>query len=307
MSKLSKDEIERWITLDNGVHVPIKKGETEEDVKNRLDEWNKQNSKKKSYRDILKEKDIYEATAQFIADNHVGVSESVLEEVDDESLVQVYDTLREIKERHKDLNVSKMKLYNEKTVDDCDPNAFAGMADDGTLYLNSIYFSQKPNDITELYQESVNDKFHPKCPDGIAGIITHEVGHMEFFHWMQTTNEKLKGTDKDYNAVYSYLGGYKNEMTGNEPLYVEFYKKVKPIQDKIQNNEAIKKAWGKKPNLSLQGLADPGKGASGVSISRYASYSIFEMMAESFADVFWNGKNAALMSRMLCNEFYKEK
>ena len=33
MGKLSKDEIERWITLDNGVHVPIKKGETEEDVK----------------------------------------------------------------------------------------------------------------------------------------------------------------------------------------------------------------------------------------------------------------------------------
>lgn len=43
MRKLSANEIEKWITLDNGVHVPIKKGETVQDAIKRLSTFTPQN------------------------------------------------------------------------------------------------------------------------------------------------------------------------------------------------------------------------------------------------------------------------
>ena len=95
MSKLSKDEIERWITLENGVHVPIKKSETEADVKKRLDGWNNQGNKKINYHKYKDNKE--EMTKQFKMNNSILVNKDVVETLDYEVLADVYETIEDIK------------------------------------------------------------------------------------------------------------------------------------------------------------------------------------------------------------------
>jgi hypothetical protein len=300
-------KIVRWITV-NGNHVPLFEGQTEEDAVKNLKDYLDKNSKKKTYKDMLAESNgpdaIYEVTGQFAADTQIGVSEGVLEEIDDESLVQVYDTIRELKERSR-VCVDFIELYNEDTIENCDPNAFAAMAPSGKLYLNSIYFSQRPDDITELFQESVDFGFHPKCPDGIAGIITHEVGHANFFAWMEGYNMGKGGSDKDFDNAYEWCGsGTMTDTKGK--LFGEIFTRYNNVSDRIRNNEQVKKEWGRTPNMSLEALATPKWGTPSTRISEYAGKNVFELLAEAYADVMWNENSASLLSKEIYNEFYKQ-
>lgn len=297
-------KIARWITLDNGVHVPIYEGQSEADATKNLEEYMKGKQDKKTYKDILKEEgSIVSATSAFTNKTGISVDNDVLDEVDDESLAQVYDTIAELKDRS-DAAVDVILLYNEETVDDCDPNAFAAMGHDGKLYLNSIYFSQKPSDITELFQESVETRFHPACPDGIAGIITHEVGHANFFAWMEGYNRGKGGSDNDYDTAYKWC---RNEQIDDfkGALFKEIYNKMNNVSEKVLNNPQIIKEYGRKPNVSLQALASRNFGTPSTRISEYASTNIFELLAEAYADVMWNSGSASLLAKELYNEFYK--
>ena len=307
-------KVDHWITI-NGNHVPIYDGETEEDVKNRLDNWNKQNSKKKSYRDILKEKDIYEATAQFIADTHVGVTESVLEQVDSDVLTTVYDTIADIKDKY-NCWLKTIKLMDRKDEDGNEETAMADISMNGTMRLNPEYFESDWY-LDDVFKDCVDDKFHPPAPNGAIGVISHELGHALIYEKLFSRQKELLrggtdwGMDGDLLAINRWLSNPSNfpelETSGGKQIFKEWYEAINKIQENVVNNKTIQEQWGGRPNMSITGMAKRFPRPYGV--SGYAEKNYHELIAESFSDVFCNGDQASLISKevykVICKEMEK--
>ena len=207
MSKLSKDEIERWITLDNGVHVPIKKGETEADVKKRLDEFTNANKKKDSFKDF---KSKAEMTDQFRMMEGIRVNTNVVDALPHDVLGEVYDTITDIKSEYKTY-INAIALTEDS--DGKDDSAMASIDMAGVMRLNPEYFSDKEF-LNDTYQACVNDNFHPKAPNGVQAVIAHELGHgilhRKIFE-LENEGVKAKDTTGDNmdNLLYKIGHGFR--------------------------------------------------------------------------------------------------
>ena len=307
-------KIERWVTI-NGNHVPIFEGETEEDVKHRLDNWNKQNSKKASYADLLREHDIYEATAQFVADNHIAISEGVLNEIDPEVLVEVYDTIDDIKDKYK-CWLKNIKLMDRKDENGNEETAMADISIDGTMRLNPEYFESGWY-LNDIFKDCVDDKFHPPAPNGTIGVISHELGHALVYEKLFSRQKELLrggtdwGMDGDIVAINRWLGNPSNfpelETSGGKQIFKEWYEAINKIQENVANNKTIQEKWGGKPNMNITAMAKRLPRPYGV--SGYAETNYHELIAESFSDVFCNGDQASLISKevykVICKEMEK--
>ncbi len=319
MRKLSADEIEKWITLDNGVHVPIKKGETEADVKKRLDGWSNQGSKKTDYHKYQDDKQ--KMTEEFKKNNPIMVNKDVVEALDYEVLADTYETIEDIKSKYQ-AYVTAITL----TDDDTEDNVMATMDLDGVLRLNKEYFDAEWY-LNDTYQECVNDRHHPPAPNGAIGVVSHELGHAIVHQRLynmekeavkrehaKPANEKSDSRvaiSSDIKKVDAYLNGKATTLMmdcdSGQKIFNKWYSDIQDVQERVRSNKDIQDQWSsppEKPNLSILGLVRNFPRPYG--ISKYAEKNYHELIAEAFCDVYCNGNEASYMSKEVYNTFIKE-
>ena len=306
--------VERWVTI-NGNHVPIFEGETEEDVKNRLNEWNKQNSKKASYHDYKDDKK--KMTAQFMMNNPVMVDDAVVEALDYDVLADVYDTIEDIKGEY-NCWVSNIKLMDRTDKDGNENTSMADININGTMRLNPEYFESEWY-LDDTYKECVSDKFHPPAPNGAIGVISHELGHAIVYEKLFNRQKELLkggtdwGFDGDIVSTNRWLQHPSEfpdlDTSGGKQVFKEWYEAINSVQESVASNKTIQEQWGgkstpKRPNMSLTGMAKRFPRPYGV--SGYAEKNYHELIAESFCDVYCNGNEASLISKEVYNALIKE-
>lgn len=311
-------KVDHWVTI-NGNHVPIYDGETEEDVKTRLDNWNKQNSKKASYHDYKDDKK--KMTAQFMMNNPVMVDDTVVDTVDYDVLADVYDTIEDIKSEYK-CWVSNIKLMDTKDKNGNEETAMASISLDGTMRLNPEYFESEWY-LDDTYKECVEDNFHPKAPNGAIGVIAHELGHGIIYEKLFSRQKELLrggtdwGFDGDLRNINNWLGDAEGgssklpelDTSGGKQLFNEWYKAIQDVHETIATNKDIQIAWSGEKNPtkpSMNTLRLVSQFMSKYDISKYAGTDYHEMIAEAFCDVYCNGDEASLMSKAVYNQFCKE-
>lgn len=300
-------KVDHWVTI-NGNHVPIYDGETEEDVKKRLDDWNNQNSKKSSYADIESKGKM---VSKFMEDTDIIVDGEVESKCPHDTLATMLDTLSELKDKYgKELGVSWLS-YVDDNVDGQQDNVYADFKLGGKLRVNLKYFGRDKNTIQEVYD--AGGEHNVKAADAVQAIIAHECGHGRMANALnniiydQVKKKGITWNYDDYVTAWNWLGD--DTKQGNS-ITSEIYGRFHAIEEKLNNDIEVQKKWGgestpKSPNMSIRGFANPMFSWKGMEVSKYAATNYHELLAESFCDVECNGAQASRVSKEVYDAFYK--
>lgn len=200
MKKLSADEIERWITLDNGVHVPIKKGETEADAIKRLG----------TFINTVENKEItsdYKHT-KLITGSHLKYGDVPKEVIDsiNKSMTELNEQFPEIahyidscKAELDVVGVNSGKITSRTVM-----STVTSLDKEGNrLGISGFYVNREMSQnhsleaLKEYVKKCVEDGYHMPCsPENYAKyLVAHEYGHIVQTYYMQNKH--------DWNYLYS--------------------------------------------------------------------------------------------------------
>lgn len=163
-----------------------------------------------------------------------------------------------------------VKILNLNASKKMASNAMA-QSNGSTIFFNPKYYSLTPDQLTQVYQNSVESGFHPN--GDYKSILIHEAGH---------------------NVAHEYI----NQKIQSE-MGVGYYATVAAIKDWNKGTSWSAKTIQKSliiqacKNLGLKGSAQ----SNAKLISRYAGSKPCETIAEAYADYKSNGTNAHPLSQ----------
>lgn len=204
-----------------------------------------------------------ELTRQFTFDTGINVPLKIVMGTDGETLKDVYDTIREMREKYPDWMKGLTAI-----ADETDNYSF-GATDGKTLFINTAYFGNTQG-LDTLYQSTVASGFHPAGTTW-KDIDVHELGHVA----VHAIGQKLFSDPKEFTAAWN---------SGKLParLVHEAYEEIKSAP----NSYGFP---GKLPTESELRAA----------ISKYATKNFHETVAEAWTDYHANGTGAKALSRAI--------
>lgn len=204
-----------------------------------------------------------ELTRQFTFDTGIDVPMKIVMSTDGEVLKDLYDTVRDMKQKYPSLMAGLTSLGDYK-----DNNSFA--ATNGTnLLVNTAYFGNTQG-LDTLYASTVASGFHPAGTTW-KDIDVHELGHVA----VRAVGQKLYSDPAELS---------KNWISGKLParLVHEAYQEIKSA-----------------PNSYGFPYGLPSEAQLRREISRYATKNYHETIAEAWADYHANGNASKAMSRAI--------
>lgn len=257
----------RWIT-HNGKHIPIYADENGKEYVI---------ANKKSRIKTFYVKSNLMLMKDFKDNLDIKVDEEVGDLCSNEMLSLTYDVLLDIQKTYGNLDIPEMKLMDtKKTVnkDGTISDDSACIDTNGNLLVNADIFGNTRKEVDETYKYNAE---MGSCVKGDARtIIAHEAGHALFTVYVMNNLPIGKDFENDYNNIISYCNGekYNKDILNNSLL-----KGLKEVLDNVDSSK----------------------------ISNYATTNYNELIAESFADVYSNGKNAAKESWVVYSYLFGKK
>ena len=273
MKKLSADEIERWITLDNGVHVPIKKGETEADAIKRLG----------TFLDTTISNDIstdYKHTKMVSGGQLDKLPKKVIQATTS-TIAQLNANFPKIAKFIDESNCALTVTTDSNLVNDITPMATQSGLDwkHNTLKVDNLFLNANNNSLSSLksMKTSVKDSctkgfYMPCAPDNYQSyLIAHEYGHIVQTYLMRDRHDwkNLAKTSKSKSQPEKYQEAIKD-------TYKEMYKELVKVGKKSGYITDYEKSVD---NVSLYALSKAGQG------------DLSEVFAESFANMVCGSPN----------------
>lgn len=180
------------------------------------------------------------------------------------------------------------------------------------ITLNPKYYKLEPEELDSIYTAGTQG-YTPYHPVGTRGsdIIAHEAAH----HMLDKKVWELCGHDVDKYVKVSEFLTTPTEYTDMgettlpeiKTLFNSFDKVRLQYVNYLRKDENAVRYIGSylHERKRLRAMANP-KGDFGFrySISEYASKNYHELVAESFADYYRNGKQARVLSKMIVSEIF---
>ena len=267
---MSDKEPKAWITV-HGRHIPIFDKEVhpfvfDKPIAQEIDNNYQDNE------DFDREK----ATEEFTAKTGITVDETVKNKLSSSSLQMVYNTISTLSEKY-DLDGITIKDMSDDIVSDGCP---AAMRPDGVLYINTkseTSFIQDKEAMDVWYKQSVIAKDHPNGDS--SSIIAHEIAHRLVY---KKISDSIQAT-----GLYRRIYFDRIDKALDNKDYFDKYAKEDPAYTTL-----------------VGGITKILKGHNPADICNYADKDHHEMLAEAFADVYYNGSKANVLSKSLYKLFF---
>ena len=310
-----------WVTTKSGKRVNTDwfdddANQKERQIKANKQEAEKKNSKAVDYHSFENQQDMAMELYKRTGINFNGH----LKDVNKDTFARTCETLEDLENKYhiNGVGPDDMQGYRLDVVVPADyehtfegeelENAFA-CARLNTVYLNSEHFSMNPEELDSAYATGTEGyrPFHPKGTTS-RDIIVHEVAH----HMMDRKVWEMCGHDTDkYFKIQKFLtdeNEYDEVSESTMPEIKELFNRFNKVRKKYigylkKDPEAVDYLGSYlKPNTHLTFMANA-ETFGRYGICKYASTNYHELIAESFADFYANGKEAKQLSRMIVVEF----
>ena len=298
---------ERWVTI-NGHHVLIKDGEAQFARKQTESKQIDIHTDTKPMTFEEKENRLMEAYKK------TGINFVVkgMNNIPGDTLDMVCSTVEDhlAKYDKEGFILDEVRIDADKFNENEKETVYASMSNTGLLSLNPHFFSKTKAELNASFQEDVESSWHPK--GDASSIIIHELGHAKLNMNLLNMTNKNDGDIADWRQLYNYcheankLTLPSERITNSSAKYL--FEKMQTLEHDCNTDKNILKEWGASHELhySLYFWANP-EHSYRWGVSKYGSTSVHEMVAEAYADVVVNGKDASFVSKKVYKEFIEKE
>ncbi len=230
-----------------------------------------------------------ELRSLFSSDTGINTTEKLYKYMSKQNLAQFYDDIRDLDD----------DIYNEFGVHvmrELDGGASKGAVASASWYRGTDKFpiqfaSQYIKDL-EYFRDTMKEEvrgFHPISNDGVRSTVAHEIGHL---FASRIINQEFSDSRSKDMARLDYTSKFKSFKSKYTKWNTEWARKFLISAYKI---DTTKDSWDSR---EVSRLID----SSSSNISKYATYSYHEAIAEAVSDYMLNGSNSAKESLQIIAE-----